>query len=192
MRTMTDFTAAAMERFGSSDSAAAMVTISMPPNANATASRPAAMPETPLGRKPDSAMFCVPTNVVPGSRPKNSSTPITMNPMITATLMNANQNSNSPNPRTLTRLTTAKNATQMRPGIHPGMPHQAPMIAPAPVISAPSTMISMNQYSQPRTNPADRPNAISAYVEKAPDAGRAAAISPSMVITRTTMVPAAR
>ena len=169
-----------------------MVTISMPPNANATASRPAATPENPLGRKPDSAMCCVPTKVVPGSRPNTSSTPMTRKPMMTATLMKANQNSNSPKPRTLARLTMAKNTTHTRPGIQPGMPHQAPMIAPAPVISAPSTMISMNQYNQPMMKPADRPNAISAYVEKAPEAGRAAAISPSMVITRTTMMPAAR
>ena len=69
---------------------------------------------------------------------------------MTATLIKANQNSNSPNPLTCMRLTTAKNTTQTSAGIHGSTLNHDAMIAEAPVISAPSTMISMNQYSQPR------------------------------------------
>ena len=112
--------------------------------------------------------------------------------MITATLMKANQYSNSPKPRTAARFTAVKNTTATRPGIQPGTPNQLPMIAPAPVISAPITMMSMNQYSQPRENPAQLPNAMRPYVANVPEAGRAAAISPSICITKMTMMPATR
>lgn len=104
----------------------------------------------------------MPTYEEPGSKPKINSTPMTKNTMITATLKNANQNSNSPKPRTSARLTAAKNATQISAGIHGSTPNHCPIMAAAPVISAPSTMVSMNQYSQPSEKPAQRPNAISA------------------------------
>ena len=112
--------------------------------------------------------------------------------MMTATLMNANQNSNSPKPRTCAKFTTAKNTTDTSAGIHGSTPNQEPMMAAAPVITAPITMMSMNQYSQPMVNPAQWPKACLLYVEKEPEEGRAAAISPSISMTRTTMMPAAR
>ena len=80
--------------------------------------------------------------------------------MITATLINANQYSNSPKPRTPARFTIVKRTTHMSPGIQPSTPNQEPMIAPEPVISAPITMMSMNQYNQPSAKPFQRPNAI--------------------------------
>ena len=79
---------------------------------------------------------------------------------MTATFTKENQYSNSPNPRTENRLTTVNRITHNRPGIHPSTPNQVPMMAPAPVISAPMTMISMNQYNQPVAKPAHGPIAI--------------------------------
>ena len=80
-----------------------------------------------------------------GSQPKKSSTPTMRKPMMTATLIRENQYSNSPNPRTWAKLTTAKNTTHTSAGIQGSTPNQPAMIAEAPVISAPSTMVSMNQ-----------------------------------------------
>ncbi len=77
---------------------------------------------------------------------------------MTATFSAANQNSNSPKLATLARLTTAKKVTNTSATTHWGTPgsHDC-TIAEAPVISTPSTMISMNQYSHPMLNPAQRP-----------------------------------
>ena len=78
--------------------------------------------------------------------------------MMAATLRAANQNSNSPKLLTFARLTTAKKVTNTSAITHWGTPgSQSLTIAEAPVISAPSTMISMNQYSQPMTKPAHSP-----------------------------------
>ena len=151
-----------MERSGSSDSAAAIVMISIPPKAKATTSSPAATPPNPLGAKPSAKKTRAPTKSVPGRRPKISSTPMIKNAEITATLMKANQYSNSPKPRTAARFTTVKNMTQTRAGIQPGIPNQAPIMAPAPVISAPITITSRNQYNQPTEKPAQWPKAMSA------------------------------
>ena len=76
-----------------------------------------------------------------------------------ATLMMANQNSNSPKPPTAAKLTTAKKTTAIRAGIHGSMPNQLEIMAAAPVISAPMTMTSMNQQIQPKVNRAHGPKA---------------------------------
>src|SRR3979409_866586 len=60
--------------------------------------------------------------------------------------------------------------------------------APA-VASTASTTTQKNQYSQPIEKPAQRPSARSAYAEKEPEGGFAAAFSPSIRITRTTSTP---
>ncbi len=105
----------------------------------------------------------MPTGSVSGSSPNTSSTPITRNPTITATLIAANQNSNSPKLATFARLTTAKKTTKTRAIVHCGTSGNHPVtMAEAPVISAPSTMISKHQYSQPMTNPAQSPMPIRA------------------------------
>ena len=63
------------------------------------------------------------------------------------------------------------------------------MMLAAPVISAPITMVSMNQYNHPSENPAQWPNPCSAYTANDPEFGRAAAISPSIfIIINTTML----
>ncbi len=144
MRKTTARTAVDTLCAGSSDSAAAIVTSSMPPKAKATASRPAAKPGAPLGRK-----FSVKldrwTVSVFGHQPSAMSRPMTMNTMMTPTLMMENQNSNSPKPRTAAKLMMAKKVTAMSAGTHGAQPVHPAMMAEAPVISEPMTMMSMNQ-----------------------------------------------
>ena len=175
---------------GFSDSAAAIVTISMPPNANATANNPAATPGIPFGMKLPFVRLWAPTNSVSGKSPKINNIPTMRKKRITATLTNANQNSNSPNPCTFAKFTTAKNVTHTNAGIHGSIPNHCPMMPAAPVISAPITMVSMNQYNHPSENPAQCPNACSAYTANDPEFGRAAAISPSICIISSTIMPA--
>ena len=145
MRTMMARTAVATLCAGFSDSAAAMVTSSMPPKAKATASKPAAKPGMPLGRKFSVKLVPAKEKSMPGRMPSAMSTPMTRKATMTPTLMMANQNSNSPKPPTAAKLTTAKNATAISAGIHGAISNQLEMMAAAPVISAPMTMISMNQ-----------------------------------------------
>ena len=73
------------------------------------------------------------------------STPTPRKATIVATLMMANQNSNSPKPPTAAKLTMAKKTTATNAGIQGSTPNQLETIAAAPVISAPITMTSMNQ-----------------------------------------------
>src|SRR5699024_5452325 len=136
------------------DSAAAIATSSMPPKAKATASRPAAKPGTPLGAK-----FSTKLVVWVSAGPKISQAPNTKKATMTATLMMANQNSNSPKPRTAPKFTSAKKTTATKAGIQGSTPNQPPKIAAAPVISAPMTIINMNQYNQPMVNRAQLPKA---------------------------------
>ncbi|MNJ56402.1 hypothetical protein D3C77_519450 [compost metagenome] len=82
---------------GSLDSAAAMVTISVPMNENMVVSIAASTAPIPLGIKPwVSNRRLTPLTWLFGSRPKMAATPRIMKPMIATTLSNANQNSNSP------------------------------------------------------------------------------------------------
>src|SRR5699024_7263314 len=183
-------------RAGSGDSAAAMVTSSIPPKANATTRRPAATPDSPIGMNPSPSpsRWSQPTGPPePGSQPSTSSTPMIRKPMITATLIAANQNSNSPKLATFDRFTIAKKVTNTRAGTHWGSHGaQAAMIPEAPVISAPSTRISITQYSQPMVKPAQSPIAERAYSANEPELGWAELISPSMRITEITSSPAIR
>src|SRR5690606_19208801 len=117
--------------------------------------------------------------------------PTARNATMAATLVRANQNSASPNCRTPIRLMPPRTATTTPATTHCGTPgHQPETFSATPVTSTPSTMISMNQYSQPSRNPAHRPSATSAYTENEPEAGSADAISASIRMTATTIAPA--
>ena len=147
---------------GFSDSAAATVTSSMPPNAKATASNAVATPAQPLGMKPTSLIFDRPTNPPVGSTPSHRATPMHRNATITTTLIRANQNSNSPKFFTAAKLITVKKPMAISAGIQGEMANHWATIADAPVISTAMIMIIMNQYSQPMAKPAQRPKACSA------------------------------
>ena len=100
MRPMTEFTARRTPFWGSGDSAAAMVTISVPMKLNIVSRIPARTAENPLGRNPPASPVRenpgVPLTSLPGRTPKIASRPTTMNPTMATTLTPANQNSNSP------------------------------------------------------------------------------------------------
>ncbi len=97
MRTSTSRTMRRMLCAGSFDSAAAIATTSVPPNANTTMSRAPAMPAMPFGAKPPlSTRFAMPVAGTPGMSPTIAHTPTMRKAMIAATLMAANQNSKRP------------------------------------------------------------------------------------------------
>lgn len=82
---------------GSSDSAAAIATISVPPKAKMTISRAPAMPAIPVGKKPPlSTRLETPAAGCPGMSPKIARAPTTRNAMIANTLIAANQYSKRP------------------------------------------------------------------------------------------------
>ena len=75
-----------------------------------------------------------------------------------ATLMPASQASMVPNSPAVRRFTPPSTTTMAKAITHWGTCGNQPMnMVAAPVISSPSTMISMNQYSHPTVNPAQRP-----------------------------------
>ena len=97
MRTSTSRTIRRMFRAGSSDSAAAIATTSVPPNATTTMRSAAAMPVIPCGAKPPSSTrFEIPVAGTPGMSPTIAHTPTMRKAMIAATLIAANQNSKRP------------------------------------------------------------------------------------------------
>ena len=146
--------AVATLRCGSAVSPAAIATISVPPNAKITISRPAPTPATPVGAK--SAKLERPPSW-PGITPSSMSTPTTRNARITPTLMNANQNSNSPYLLTANMLMVVNRAMNTRLSNQVGGTVTSPMvlcrmpvrIVAAPLASAAVTTASCTQYSQP-------------------------------------------
>ena len=97
MRQITEFTARVMPFSGSGDSAAAMVTISVPMKENIVTSMAEMIAVYPFGRKPSgSQRWLTPLVSEPGNKPRIATTPIAMNAMMATTLIKANQNSNSP------------------------------------------------------------------------------------------------
>ena len=93
---MTLLTALRMPPTGLLDSAAAIVTISVPRYVVVVVSIAAKMPPTPPPKNPWSVRPCTPETSLVGRMPRIASTPSAMNPMMMTTLTSANQNSNSP------------------------------------------------------------------------------------------------
>ena len=88
--------ARATARSGSSDSAAAMVTISAPTKAKITITTPERIVTPPSGAKPPWAVRLLRPGESPAPTPSRKPAAIAMKAMIAATLIDANQNSNSP------------------------------------------------------------------------------------------------
>ena len=78
------------------DSAAAIVTISVPMKVNIVVSIAAITPLQPFGMKPSDVRWETPDVCEPGNRPKIANRPTPMNATIATTFTSANQNSNSP------------------------------------------------------------------------------------------------
>src|SRR5690349_19637272 len=104
MRAITELAALATARSGSFDSAAAMVATSAPVIEKITVTTAAVIPPIPNGRKPPWAVRFEKSIDLFGHRPNTYAVPIRRNTTIAATLMPANQNSNSPNDDTENRL----------------------------------------------------------------------------------------
>ena len=83
-----------------------------------------------------------------------------MNAMIAATLIPANQNSNSPNDDTEKRLVAVINNISTSAEIHSGTSIQYWMIFAPAIASKPTTMTQKYQYNQPTEKPAQFPMAV--------------------------------
>ena len=110
--------------------------------------------------------------------------------MIVATLIEANQNSNSPYARTDHMLVAVIRIVRTSAISHNGPSIQrCRMLAPA-TASKPTTMTQKYQYSQPLVKPHRSPSDRRINSVNEPSVGWAAAISPSIRITSTTRPPA--
>ena len=150
-----------MARAGSADSAAAMVAISAPTMEKITTTMAEKIAPGPSGRKPPCAVRLLKSRSLLGHRPSTNSPPRTRNTTIAATLMPANQNSNSPNDLTENRLVAVISSISTRDSTHSGMPGIQNWITLAPATaSKPTTMTQKYQYSQPTEKPAQPPRAL--------------------------------
>ena len=82
-----------------------------------------------------------------------------MNAIIAATLIPANQYSNSPNDETENRLVAVISIIRTSAVNHSGTSIQYWMILAPAIASNPTTMTQKYQYSQPTENPAQSPMA---------------------------------
>jgi hypothetical protein len=94
-----------------------------------------------------------------GQMPSTYSAPSTMNTMIAATLIPANQNSNSPNERTENRLVAVIRIISSSESSQSGTSIQYCRILAPATASNPTTMTQKYQYSQPTEKPAQPPKA---------------------------------
>src|ERR1700754_4145016 len=115
-----------------------------------------------------------------------------MNTMIAATLIDANQNSNSPYDLTESRLITVITDSSTRPMTQTGAGIQRCRMAAPATASTATTITQKYQYSQPLVKPAQLPRPMRAYSVNEPTPGTASAISPSMRMTISTTMPATR
>ena len=97
-----------------------------------------------------------------GHKPRTNSEPSAMNTMIAATLIPANQNSNSPNDDTENRLVAVIKISRTNAVNHSGMSIQYWMIFAPAIASKPTTITQKYQYNQPTEKPAQLPSALRA------------------------------
>src|SRR5689334_24156769 len=158
--------------FDSADSAAATVTISAPTIEKMTVVTPVRIAVQPNGAKP----WCAVRFEMPGldGLPTPSSQPAatTMNTTIAATLIDANQNSNSPYERAEVRFTAVRMAMRMRPICQTSSIGNQACAVCAPTSASNATTTTQNhQYSQPVMKPAPLPSATRTYSVNDPSPG---------------------
>ena len=147
---------------GFSVSAAATLTISVPPKAKITTNSAVAMPPSPAGAK-SAVMLARPGDATSGSKPSSSAAPTPRNSRIAATLRMANQNSNSPKLLTPARLMAVNTTMKIRARAQTGITgHTVNSRPAAPRASAAMTTTSCSHHSQPTVAPAVWPMAFSA------------------------------
>src|SRR4051794_4587468 len=159
---ITELVARAMARPGSGDSAAAIVATSAPTMEKITTTMAEKMAPTPRGKKPPWAVRLLKSRDRSGQTPSTKSRPRARNTMMAATLMPANQNSNSPNEDTENRLVAVMSVISSRDINHSGASIQyCSTLAPA-TASKPMTITQKYQYSQATETPAHPPRAVRA------------------------------
>src|SRR3954454_15212736 len=150
MRAITELAAFATALSGSLDSAAAMVATSAPVMEKITVTMATVIPLNPKGRNPPWAVRLEKSIDFCGHRPSTYALPITRNAMIAATLMPANQNSNSPNDDTEKRLVNVIADNRISETSHSGASGNQYWTIFAPAMASNPTMITQKyQYSQP-------------------------------------------
>src|SRR5262245_9735171 len=115
MRSTTVAASRDMVLFDSEDSAAATVTISAPTMEKITVVTPVRMAAQPNGTKPPPVVRLPSPGDEGLPTPSNHEAATTMNTTIAATLIDANQNSNSPYERAEARLMAVSNTISARP-----------------------------------------------------------------------------
>lgn len=141
IRQITPVVARATDLAGSALSAAAIVTISAPPNAKITTTTAPRIDPNPLGANPPCATRFDSPPVSPGHSPATHSSPRMMNDTMAATLMPENQNSNSPNHLTEIRLVAVITTISSMAMTHSGSPTQTCRIC-APATASTAMMIT--------------------------------------------------
>ena len=124
MRMMTELVALLMARSGSRDSAAAMVAISAPTIEKITTTTAEKMAPPPFGNRPPCTQRLLKSRSLFGQKPSTKALPRTRNSTIAATLMPANQYSNSPKAPTENRLVRVIRAIRPRESSHSGASNQ--------------------------------------------------------------------
>src|SRR5215813_10003681 len=162
IRMITELAAFATAFSGSADSAAAIVAISAPTIEKITVTMPTVMTLKPIGRNPPWLHRLEKSIDLFGQMPNTKSAPNTMNTTIAATLMPANQNSNSPKDDTENRLVAVINNSNTNAHSHTGTWTQNWMIFAPAIASKPTTITQKYQYSQPTEKPAQLPSALRA------------------------------
>ena len=123
-RSTTELVALAIALSGLSDSAAATVAISAPTMEKMTTTIEANTALTPLGKKPPWAVRLLKSMSLPGHRPRANSPPRARKTQMAATLMPANQNSNSPKEETENRLVAVISTISPSDSSHSGALNQ--------------------------------------------------------------------
>src|ERR1700722_17415820 len=113
----------------------------------------------PLGAKPPRAVRLATLAAPPGHRPSTYAPAANRNATIAATLIEANQNSNSPNDLTDTRLVTVSDNSNTRLMSQVPSPGSQKRTREAPATAASATAKPQkSQYIQPVRKPASSPS----------------------------------
>ena len=160
IRTITELAAFVTARSGSDDSAAAIVAISAPTIEKMTVTMPTVIAPKPIGMNPPWDHRLEKSIDLFGHKPRTNSEPRPMKTMIAATLMPANQNSNSPKDDTENRLVAVIKTIRTNAVNHSGMSIQYWTIFAPAMASKPTTITQKYQYNQPTEKPAQLPSAF--------------------------------
>src|SRR5688572_27965046 len=156
----------------SADSAAATVTISAPTMEKMTVVTPVRTAARPKGTKPRCAVRLLIPGLAGLPAPSSQPAATTMNTTIAATLIDANQNSNSPYERAEVRFTAVRITLIPRPICQTSNIGSHTCAVSAPTSASNATTTTQNhQYSHPVMNPAPSPRAARTYSVNEPRPG---------------------